>query len=252
MFGWLTGTRRGTKRKPTVPDGVRVYAIGDIHGRLDLLDELLATIEVDCAATTAQIQIVFLGDYVDRGPESAAVIEQLVSAPPGFATCRFLAGNHEAAMLTVLDGDFSLMPQWLEFGGVATLESYGIGHREMAAGGLVLQSALARIPARHREFLVGLEDRATIGDYVFVHAGIRPRITLARQHRHDLLSIREEFLDDKRDYGFIVVHGHTITEAVDFQRNRIGIDTGAYRSGRLTALALEGTERYVLQTGTAR
>lgn len=250
MFGWLTGPRRASRRvTATVPEGVRVYAIGDIHGRRDLLDELLAAIEVDCATTLAQIQIVFLGDYVDRGPDSAQVIDRLVTAPPDFAACRFLAGNHEAAMAAVLDGDSSLMPQWLEYGGAATLESYGVNRREIAAGGLVLDEALARVPAAHRDFLGGLEDTAVIGDYVFVHAGIRPRVALARQDRRDLLSIRDEFLDDERDYGFMVVHGHTVTEAVEVRRNRIGIDTGAYQSGCLTALALEGTERYLLQTG---
>lgn len=252
MFGWLTGTRRASRRvSAAVPEGVRIYAIGDIHGRADLLDELLRLIEADCANTAAQVELIFLGDYVDRGPESAQVIDRLVTAPPGFAACRFLAGNHEAAMVSVLEGDNSLMLQWLAYGGDATLESYGVSQREIAAGGVVLDSALARVPPAHREFLAGLEDRAVIGDYVFVHAGIRPRVSLARQDRRDLLSIRDEFLDDERDYGFMVVHGHTITAAVDVRRNRIGIDTGAYRSGCLTALALEGTERYLLQTGGA-
>lgn len=239
-----------TPEKPAVPDGQRVYAIGDIHGRRDLLDELLDLIAADCAGRPTDVELIFLGDYVDRGPDSAAVIDRLATAPPAFAHCRFLCGNHEAAMLAVLDGDYSEFADWLSFGGDATLASYGIGRREIAAGGIVLEMALARVPASHRAFLAELSDTAVVGDYLFVHAGLRPGLPLAKQDRRDLLFIRQDFLDDDSDHGSVVVHGHSISETVTMKANRIGIDTGAYHSGRLTALVLDGTQRELLQTGS--
>ncbi|WP_439533861.1 metallophosphoesterase [Polymorphobacter sp.] len=253
MFRWFGRKRHAPPPSPpAVPDGVRVYAIGDIHGRLDLLDELLALVAADCAEATTRNEVIFLGDYIDRGPQSAAVLERLVSPLPDHASWRFLAGNHEDAMASILAGDFGVMAEWIEFGGYETLESYGLSRREVAAGGIVLENALSRIPPAHRDFLNALEDQVIIGNYLFVHAGIRPGVALARQDRRDLLSIRQPFLDDDRDHGVVVVHGHNISDAVEIRHNRIGIDTGAYRSGQLTALVLEGTTRRLLQTGQTR
>ncbi|GGI75348.1 metallophosphoesterase [Polymorphobacter multimanifer] len=254
MFGWFARSRNSPAASPAmppaVPDDLRVYAIGDIHGRVDLLEDMLAMITADHAAEPVRTEVVFLGDYIDRGPASAAIIERLASPLPDFASWRFLAGNHEDAMSSVLAGNFELMSEWIGYGGLETLESYGISRREMAAGGIILDNALSRIPPHHRAFLAALEHHAVIGDYVFVHAGIRPGVVLARQDRRDLLSIRQPFLDDDRDHGFVVVHGHSISDTVETRHNRIGIDTGAYRSGRLTALVLEGASRRLLQTGT--
>lgn len=251
MFGWIDRAfRRAPAALPTVPAGVRVYAIGDIHGRRDLLDELLAMIVADCAGSMASAQIIFLGDYIDRGPASAAVLDRLVTPLPGVGGWRCLAGNHEAAMASVLAGDFSVMADWLQFGGLATLESYGITPREIAAGGVILESAMSRIPPEHRKFVAGLEDHATVGSYLFVHAGIRPGVALAKQDRRDLLAIRQAFLADDRAHDHVVVHGHSISAEVEMRHNRIGIDTGAYRTGQLTALVLEGASRSLLQTGT--
>jgi serine/threonine protein phosphatase 1 len=237
---------------PRVPDGERVYAIGDVHGRLDLLTDLITRIEADNAARgPADTQLILLGDLIDRGPQSAELIEYLRSFHPGFARVRLLMGNHEAAMLDSLD-DRTGDPHrtgWLEYGGLATLASYGVPYRVYGLPGPAMVAALRQyVPAAHLDFLRGFEDHVTVGDYLFVHAGIRPGVPLAAQNRRDLHWIRGEFLDDPRPHGFTVVHGHTISDAPEFRPNRIGIDTGAYRSGVLTALGLEGEAQWTLAT----
>jgi serine/threonine protein phosphatase 1 len=237
----------------SAPPGSRVYAIGDIHGRLDLLMDLHEQILDDAAQhPTRRRVLVHLGDYVDRGPDSARVLDLLLDRPlPGFEIVNLL-GNHEDSMVRFRD-DPSVGPAWLYYGGLATLAAYGIEARTYPwrdEGELQrLQTLLRqRLPARHLAFIQGLSLHHTEGDYLFVHAGIRPGIALKRQEREDLLWIRDEFLLSRRDHGKVVVHGHTIKEEPDIQPNRIGIDTGAFATGRLTCLVLEGSDRAFLST----
>ena len=235
-----------------VPRGMRVYAVGDIHGRLDLLDQLLCQIERDAASGADLVKyLVFLGDYVDRGPDSAMVIERLSGALlPGFGAIH-LRGNHEAAMLEFINKP-EAGADWLEYGGRATLASYGVPAPAEDAPPEHVAEARQRfaeaLPAHHRTFLAGLRSSIAIGDYLFVHAGIRPGLPLHRQRDEDLMWIRREFLTSHLDHGKVVVHGHTIAEQPEIRFNRIGIDTGAYASNRLTALVLEGGDRRFLCT----
>ena len=240
---------------PRTPPNTRIYAIGDIHGRADLLADLHRMISDDAAAHGAERRLIaiHLGDYVDRGSQSADVIDML-SGPvlPGFE-CVFLKGNHEELMLDYLDGDDG--KPWFHNGGDATAESYGVAPLKddlWGDGETDTRAALHHmIPGSHIGFLNRLELTVRFGDYLFVHAGIDPARPLDRQRRHDLLWMREPFLDATEDIGAVVVHGHTITRAVDFQPNRIGIDTGACYSGVLTALVLQDAERSFLQTGAS-
>lgn len=238
---------------PRAPDGRRVYAVGDIHGHAALLDQLLAKITEDAAPARAaglDVDLIFLGDYVDRGPDSRGVLERLCSGmPPGFS-CRFLMGNHEAALLDFLR-DPAAAAQWLDYGGVETLASYGVrasfGIREKARCRTARDCFVENLPERHRLFLENLELKIEIGDYVFVHAGIRPGRQLARQRPEDLLWMREPFLSDPRRHEKIVVHGHTMTEEPEVRSNRIGVDTGAYVTGVLTALVLQEDQQCLIQ-----
>jgi len=236
---------------PAGPRKQRAYAVGDIHGCLDLLETLLERIESDIAnSAPAKTSIIFLGDVVDRGPHSAEVIERLRTYSHPRATAHFIMGNHEEVMLRVIDGERDVLSSWLRFGGAETLKSYGINPRELVKMPDQERVAALRssIPQSHRQFLSSFADSISFGDYVFVHAGIRPGIGLAEQSQSDLRWIREPFLEDPTDHGFVVVHGHTITNAVDVTPNRIGIDTGAFCTGVLTALAIEGPKRWLLQT----
>lgn len=235
---------------PAGPRGRRAYAIGDIHGCLDLLDRLLEGIEAEIAEEPRQkTSIVFLGDIVDRGPASAQVVERLRTYSPAGASAHFVMGNHEEVMLRVVAGETELLPSWLRFGGAETLKSYGLDPRELSQ--LEDDDMLSRlrraIPKAHVDFLHSFADSISFGRYLFVHAGIRPGIHLSEQSQSDLRWIREPFLDDPRDHGFVVVHGHTITNSVDVAANRIGIDTGAFCTGKLTALGIEGTDRWLIQ-----
>jgi serine/threonine protein phosphatase 1 len=234
------------------PAGSRLYAVGDIHGRADLLESLLGEIAADTARhPEAAKRLIFLGDYVDRGPASSAVIDLVLhDTPPGIEVVA-LMGNHEEMMLRFLE-DIAVGRTWMMNGGDATLRSYGVEPPSMFSGTSRLQQAqqefAERLPARHLSFLEGLAISHTEGDYLFVHAGVRPGVPLDRQRSEDLLWIRDEFLDSDRDFGKLVVHGHSISLDPEFRPNRIGIDTGAYRSGQLTCLVLEGTERRLLTT----
>ena len=233
------------------PAGERAYAVGDVHGRLDLLDELLALIESDNGARPfAKVTIVFLGDLIDRGPDSAQVVERLRRYRPSFAKTVFLMGNHEEVLLRILSGETSLLADWLRFGGAECARSYGVDPKQLERFGGALGVKLLReaIPKEHAKFIASFADTASFGKYLFVHAGIRPGVPLSHQRPQDLRWIRLPFLDDEADHGCIVVHGHTITEAVDERENRIGVDTGAYRTGVLTALGVEANERWFLQT----
>jgi serine/threonine protein phosphatase 1 len=230
---------------------MRVYAIGDIHGRRDLLDGLLARIEQDSAAQPVEHElIVFVGDYIDRGPQSREVIDRLLAPMPRAMEPVFLLGNHERLLIDTLRSAETLS-LWLPNGGQATLKSYGIDLLDMAnrPAGSPAESWLEQaIPETHRAFLKGLQLYKEIGDYLFVHAGVRPGVPLAEQSNHDLLWIRAEFLDYDGDFGRFVVHGHTAHHEPDVRANRIGIDTGAVKSGKLTALRLEGADRRFIQT----
>lgn len=231
---------------PAVPDGLALYAVGDIHGRADLLDRLHAAIRADAETRPAvERRIVYLGDYIDRGEDSAGVIDRLVAGPPpGFAAVH-LCGNHEDFLLRFL-ADASVAPHWLHNGGDATLASYGLA---VERDWVRLQRNLRRaLPRRHLAFLEGLALSHAAGGYLFVHAGIRPGLPLDRQRREDLLWIRGEFLDSSVPHGPVVVHGHSIAGEPEIRANRIGIDTGAYMSGRLTCLALEGAARRFIRT----
>ncbi len=236
------------------PSGRRAYAVGDVHGRLDLLDDLLQRIEADNASRPhARVTMIFLGDLIDRGPQSAQVVEQLRRYRPRFARTVFLMGNHEEVLLRILAGETAILPDWLRFGGADCLRSYGIDpsqleSRSRASALKILRQA---IPKEHVNFLSSFVDTASFGRYLFVHAGIRPGVPLSHQQPQDLRWIRLPFLDDETDHGRLIVHGHTITDEVAERSNRIGIDTGAYRTGVLTALGLEGDERWYLQTSAA-
>ena len=234
-----------------VPDGRRIYAIGDIHGRADLLAEVYEMIrQDDAAADDGKTKvIVHLGDYVDRGQQSREVVEMLTAPADGIeSVC--LKGNHEDLMLAFLDGE-EIGRMWLHNGGNATLASYGVPMTDYAGDDMPVQArqALAEnLPADHNAFLRGLKLMHLEGDYLFVHAGVRPGVDLARQDDGDLMWIRDEFLNATDDHGKIIVHGHSIRPEVELMPNRIGIDTGAFRSGRLTCLVLDGTSRRLLQT----
>lgn len=234
-----------------VPEGRRVYAIGDVHGRLDLLMGLVKRIKADHRARApAELDIVLLGDLVDRGPHSAQVIEYLRAARhAGFARFHFLCGNHEEAMLASLaPGALVEETGWLDYGGYETMRSYGADDGTFEHCGAALAGLMRMlVPDSHIDFLEGLADQVLIGDYLFVHAGIRPGVPVERQDARDLRWIRAPFLEDARDHGVIVVHGHTIREAPEVRGNRIGVDTGAYLSGVLTAVGLEGDAAWIVQ-----
>jgi serine/threonine protein phosphatase 1 len=235
---------------PSLPSGMRVYAIGDIHGGLDLLKKLVDKIEVDRGAFKGPVHIIFLGDYIDRGLSSRGVIEYLIQRQANDKNAIFLLGNHEQVMRSVLlSSDKELFENWMSFGGRETLLSYGISPAALRNGPEKLIAELVqKTPTAHLNFLQKLELSASFGDYYFCHAGVRPGIDLAKQREDDLVWIRQEFLGYTQPFGKVVVHGHSIRLKAEFKSNRIGIDTGAYATGRLTALALEGTKKWLLQT----
>lgn len=230
--------------RPRVPDGLRVYAIGDIHGRIDLLDQLLSRIDADLETNAIGRAVqVFLGDYIDRGQGSAAVVERLIGRGQTRETV-CLMGNHEACLLEFLD-DPSVLTAWGQNGGLTTLLSYGLKplmHSDVEKQA-ELSAALARtMPKSHHEFLRGLPLSFICGDFFFVHAGVRPGAPLSRQHEDDLLWIRDDFLSHESRFEKMIVHGHTPVLEPDVRPNRINIDTGAYATGRLTCLRLERDE----------
>ena len=233
-----------------VPEGSRVYAIGDIHGCVDKLEALHHLIAWDTKDAPPRRVLVYLGDLVDRGPDPRGAIDLLLEAPlEGFERV-VLLGNHEAFMLRFLR-DPEAGPLWLANGGAATCRSYG-ADPDASPGGADRMAWLrgelvSRLPAEHRAFLEGLARSHVEGGYLFVHAGIRPEVPLDRQDPEDLLWIREPFLGSDLDHGKVVVHGHTPTDRPVVRANRIGIDTGACYGGRLTALVLEGDRRRFLE-----
>ena len=242
--------RAGTP--PRVADDCRVYAVGDIHGRADLLAALHDRIVDDSAAAAGRKVLVYLGDYVDRGPSSFDVVDLLIEAPlEGFEIVH-LKGNHEDFLLRFLEEDPGKTPEenldeadlWFINGGDATLHSYKVPLLTLPFGLAGLETArrafAAALPPSHMTFFRGLEMFHVEGDYLFVHAGIRPGVPLDEQDEADLLWIREGFLDSDADFGHMVVHGHTPEVETDVRPNRIGIDTGAFYTDRLTCLVIEG------------
>jgi serine/threonine protein phosphatase 1 len=245
--------RSGPAAAPSaeVPQGTRLYAIGDIHGRADLLADLHGQILKDAAGSSAKrLVVVYLGDYVDRGPSSKGVVDLLLRNPlPGFEAIH-LKGNHEQALLEFMD-DAGIGGEWLSWGGDATLASYGVVVSEVPTED-ELRRARAELrhsmPREHADFYRSLKLTHQEGDYFLVHAGVRPGVPLTAQSEEDLLWIRYDFLMSDQGFGKLVIHGHTIAEAPQVRHNRIGIDTGAFHTGRLTALAAEGNDYFFLQT----
>lgn len=232
---------------PVIPAGQRVYAVGDIHGCSALFEALIAAIEADDAArAAAKTTIILLGDLIDRGPDSAGVVataRALAERRP----LRALCGNHEEMFLQSFE-DIEVLRAFLRYGGRETILSYPIDTVAWNAATMEEAQAMLRwaIPEDDLEFFCTFENAIVIGDYLFVHAGIAPGVPIAEQTIGDLRWMREPFLSHDGDHGHTVVHGHTIVEEPAIRHNRIGIDTGAYLHGRLTALGLEGEERWLL------
>ena len=237
-----------TTAEARAPRGLRLYAVGDVHGCEDLLAEVHGRIEKDLARRPAEDwRVIHVGDYIDRGPDSRGVIERAIDRLAR-GRCYCLRGNHEQFLIDlILDPDGESAGTWLINGGARTLASYGLATDLLAVAGPELRrQVLETIPAAHQQFLLGLPHLVRFGDYAFVHAGIRPGRPLAEQQAHDLVWIREPFLSDARDHGPVVVHGHTPVAAVDTRANRINIDTGAVFGGDLTCIVLDGAEKAVL------
>lgn len=239
--------------KQTPPD-TTIYAIGDIHGRLDLLAAMHDRIETDsCRRAARRKQVVYLGDYVSRGEDSRRVVDRVGQwLPEGFERIT-LKGNHEDQLLRFLGGQLDAGRHWFDYGGLATLADYGVVIADRQARDdetvTVLRDRFAAaLPQSHLGFFRSLSVSYRAGDYCFVHGGVRPGVPLAEQTDHDCMWIRKSFLDSEDDHGAIVVHGHSISMQPVVRHNRIGIDTGAYHSGVLTCLVLDGTQRSFLQT----
>jgi serine/threonine protein phosphatase 1 len=240
---------------PSLPQDQLVYAIGDIHGRADLLALLLGEIVADAARSesTKHRALIFLGDYIDRGPDSRGVVDMVLSDLPQGFDVHFLKGNHEAIMLDFL-ADPACLDHWLANGADATFQSYGVDVAELSrkrvAPEVWRRAFLASLPEAHRDFFETLELAVSFGDYFFVHAGVRPGVPLEAQDPKDLIWIRGPFLQSEEDFGKIVVHGHTPGMEPAVRANRIGIDTGAVFTDRLTALRLEDGSWRLMQVDT--
>ena len=226
-----------TLKRPQGPKGLAIYAVGDIHGRADLLEQAFALIDEDIRLTQPERAIqVLLGDYVDRGPASRETIDLLLGRRNHDTV--FLRGNHEAVLLHLLDAPDEI-PNLRAFGLLATIRSYGVGaslNPDRAEERKLIDNLRQIFPREHYDFLQSLEKSFVCGDYLFVHAGVRPRVSLDAQDENDLLWIREEFLDFTGDFGKYVVHGHTPVPKLDIRRNRMNIDTGAYATNNLTTV----------------
>lgn len=232
---------RNKTRKPILPEGIRIYAISDIHGCADLLQQMFTVIDRDLTTIGSRRAIhVFLGDYIDRGPDSNRTIELLIERGMKHESV-FLKGNHETFLLDVLNAP-SQLQNWKQYGGLQTLASYGLSpslNPDPAEQDQLIRQLSQAIPVRQQYFLRSLRARFVCGDYFFVHAGVKPGVALARQQEQDMLWIREEFLESNQNFGKYIVHGHTPVQQPDIRPNRINIDTGAYATGNLTLLALQ-------------
>jgi serine/threonine protein phosphatase 1 len=241
---WRPFSREREINYAKVPPGRRIYAIGDVHGRADLLERTISDIDQHRHAYPVANSVeIMLGDYIDRGPRSDEVIELLASRRVhGQTIC--LLGNHETYLLDFLKDPTSLA-EWQRYGGLETLMSYGLAPslNPTADQQKQLAAALAeRLPGHHYDFLTTLPLSFNCGDYFFVHAGVRPGIALSDQRAEDLLLIREEFLLHTGEFGKVVVHGHTPVSEPEIHNNRINLDTGAFATGRLTCAVLENDD----------
>ena len=238
---WNMLTSGASKKRPRVPADRRVYAVADIHGRADLLSQLFARIDADLSSRPhARATQIFLGDYIDRGPNSREVIDLLIERGRTHDTT-FLKGNHEECILQLMS-DPTVFPEWKMIGGLSTVLSYGVaaaGYSDPQSYARLAAALAEAIPDTHHRFFRSLALSFTLGDFFFAHAGVRPGVTLEAQSAQDLLWIRNDFLWHEEDFGKIVVHGHTPTREPEIRPNRINIDTGAYATGRLTCLVLE-------------
>jgi len=236
---------------PFVPAKTRVYSIGDIHGRVDLLESLVDMIDWDAIDFVGQIVVVYLGDFIDRGQHSKEVIDFLINHKRDSWQYIYLRGNHEQTLLDFLRED-GVGRSWLNYGGQATLASYGVAINKVPTKQehfIDLQEQLReKLPETHHRFMLETKLVFDIGNYFFVHAGINPRYPLTKQSPADLLWIRDDFTTSTKAFEKIIVHGHTISESAELLSNRIGIDTGAYATGILTCLVLEGDQQRLLQT----
>lgn len=234
------------------PQVRRVYAVGDVHGRLDLLLRMEALIRADLGRFPVDTALVCcLGDLVDRGPDSAGVVEHMSRPPADGLRRRCLRGNHEQRMLDFLRAPVRYGPGWLTYGGREALRSYGVEVPAEVEPDQLVDAAgalRARLPAHHLRYLRELPVGLRWGRYLFVHAGLNPDCPLDAQPYDDLLWVREPFLECRRDWGYTVVHGHVVHPEPQLMPNRIGLDTGAFWSGRLSAAALEGSGVRLLQT----
>lgn len=238
---------------PSLPDDTRLYCVGDIHGRHDLLVEVLDRIKLDVNGFSGRVVIVFLGDFIDRGMHSREVIEILLNSSWPSVEYVYLRGNHEQTFLAFLQEE-SVGRSWLSFGGQATLASYGVHLAKIPTKReeflRIQQELREKVPHSHLDFLIKTTISFEIGSYFFVHAGIRPGYPISRQNPEDIMWIRDEFLNSKKQFEKIVVHGHTVTGDPEFLPNRINLDTGAYATGVLTCLVLEADQQRLIQTGS--
>jgi len=244
---------RGSRsaRRPGLPPGERVYAVGDIHGRADLAEEMQDLIAAHSAdRPPGLVSVVWLGDYIDRGPSSRRVVDLLIAFADRPLRSVFLMGNHEDAMLRFL-ADPAEGPQWCGFGGVDTLRSYGVAvgnARKSLTYGEARSALLAALPPLHQEFFLSLKFSHVIGEFFFCHAGVRPGVALYAQAPHDLIWIRDEFLEWPNDFGMMIVHGHTPVGKPELLPNRVNVDTGAFATDRLTCAVIEGSQIEFLST----
>jgi serine/threonine protein phosphatase 1 len=249
MFGRLLKPKR---QPPATPEGLVIYAIGDIHGRADLLRPLLQSIVEEAARAPQRTLIIGLGDYIDRGPSSREVVDILVDlASIKAVDSEFLRGNHDQTLLDFL-GDSQHGPPWCAFGGREALLSYGVrpptGRASPEAWTQARDALEAAMPAAHLDFFQNLKTGLEVGDYFFVHAGARPGLPLHAQSERDLMWIREPFLSDSKPFEKVIVHGHSAGELIHVDHRRINVDTGAYATGQLTAVRLQGTDQAFLYT----
>lgn len=246
--------RRPRLTRPSIPKGHRVYAIGDVHGELDLLQALLTRVAVDNQdRDPAQTTLVFLGDFIDRGSGAASLLRMFADLRD--SNVIVLKGNHEAALVDVYRGDQEALPFWLKFGGQATMVGLGIDQNLLntASAEVVLSALQSCLQEEVVDWLAALPHSWVLGDYVFVHAGIKPGVRLEKQDPDDLLWIRKPFLTSRRRHEKIIIHGHTVEPGSPrLGGNRIGIDTGAFEHGCLTALGLENDQQWLIQSTDRR
>ena len=246
--GDRSGLRLNSMPKPRLPEGIRIYAVSDIHGCSDQLRNVFAAIDYHLAhAGPARALHVFLGDYIDRGPASRQTIDLLIERSRRHESI-FLKGNHEAFMLEVLQ-DPARLEAWKEYGGFQTLMSYGLAPSikpDREEQNELVQALRQGLPNHHRWFFDNLRPSFVCGDFFFAHAGVKPGVPLRQQREEDLLWIRDEFLQSKQNFGKFVVHGHTPVPKAEIRPNRINIDTGAYATGILTLLTIQGERMFAI------